>query len=859
MRNLKNINLFLIFLLIFASKIIAQDFLPVIPQPQEVQKNNKKFFINNSPISIEIFLKDTSDIYIPVNELKETFRIFKQIKISFDENSSKKILIGIPGDDENFKELCESENINFDQTFNPEGYKLLIDDSKITIAAKTKAGIYYGVQTLKQLIRGNVNKDFLNGVIISDWPELKYRGILDDISRGPVPTMEYMKQQIRRLAELKMNSLQYYTENVVKTKSHGDFAPPDGSLTIEDWRELSNYGKKYHVMLIGNFQSFGHFEKILAHPNYSHLGEGGTVLSPVFPESIKLLKDIYSEMVPAFDAPFFNVNSDETFDLGKGPSRSLVDSLGVAVVYTDQIKKMHDILKNLNVKTMMWTDILLKHPESLEMLPKDIIMMTWGYDADDSFAGQILPVKNAGYKFTISPGILNSYSTMPDFSVAIPNIHNFVRDGINYGAIGMVCTVWDDGGSAFFSKDWYGVSYAADQSWNSTSQNISEFDTKFNLSVYGDTTNSFTTAIWKLVSLSKISASDRLQEKILWTKVIPDNGESIRVGIEDWDRVVSVVDSAENILNNAEPILHQTDLNYFRFTVDQYRYFANLRFNLIDAAKLYQDAYGNFNINKSSSREKIVQSIKLISDLINRVTNLYNDYRILWLKENKTHAVNDVLEKYQSQKNDLKDIEERIFSALKSLDSGSNKIPEPSDVRLGIEEATGKYFKDWMMINPIPNENGSSGTSIDYLKEMGGEKNAVPKIAQEFMYNDQRYRWRRTYSDLFDVVDLTEEFPKNNMNSVTYAYASIQSPDDRIVTASLGSTAGIDVFLNGDLVYTFREKRDLVIDENKFQLSLKKGKNHLLLKLFHGTGDWKFTFQLPNYKTSNSKNRYKIN
>ncbi len=87
----------------------------------------------------------------------------------------------------------------------------------------------------------------------------------------------------------------------------------------------------------------------------------------------------------------------------------------------------------------------------------------------------ILPIKNEGYEFTVSPGILNSYSTMPDYSVTITNIKNFVRDGVKYNSMGMVLTVWDDGGSAFFSRDWYGVAYGAEHSWNPNEANISNF------------------------------------------------------------------------------------------------------------------------------------------------------------------------------------------------------------------------------------------------------------------------------------------------------------------------------------------------------------------------------------------------
>ena len=77
---------------------------------------------------------------------------------------------------------------------------------------------------------------------------LKIRGILDDISRGPLPTMDYFKSCIRRFAELKINTLTYYTEHVVRTKSHPEFAPPD-ALTPDEIEELSCYAQKHHINL----------------------------------------------------------------------------------------------------------------------------------------------------------------------------------------------------------------------------------------------------------------------------------------------------------------------------------------------------------------------------------------------------------------------------------------------------------------------------------------------------------------------------------------------------------------------------------------------------------------------------------
>ena len=857
----KRIYFILLLLLTFSSNIWCQaDIVSVVPKPKSSIFINERFSLDDSLITIKYSFNDTSNISIPLNEINETFKQVVGFNIHPGKNNSKQIWFGLPKEDKKFKKLCEENEIwsvdNISEKIGEQGYSLIIKKDLILIAANTKVGAYYGVQTLKQLLRGNRFKQFLTGLKIVDWPDLKYRGILDDISRGPVPTMEFMKYQIRRLAELKMNSLQYYTENVVLTKSHPEFAPTNGSISIEEFNELSEYAKKYYIMLIGNFQSFGHFEKILANPKYSHLGERGNILSPAFPESIQLLNDVYSEMVPAFNSPFFNINADETFDLGKGASKQLVDSLGTAVVYTNQIKKMHDILKSLNVRMMMWTDILLKYPESIKMLPDDIIMMTWGYDVQDSYSNMIEPFKNAGFEFTISPGVLNSSNVMPNYNITMPNIHNLVKDGIKYGSMGMVCTVWDDGGSAFFSRDWYGVSYSADQSWNSKKYNISEFNKRFNNGIYGDSTESLTKSIWKLTSLASLPPTGGMKEKLLWMKVIPDSTEQVRFGIDDLDKVIEKIDSAEFFLNGTKAHFYIDDLKYFHLVIKQYRYFANLRLNLLKCSKLYEEAFEYQDKYRNASRSKLIEIIKILNKTRELGNNLSDDFSYLWLKENKTHFLDSILVKYENQIAALNDIHQKVYSALNSIDSRL-QIPTASFVRLNIKKGEGKYFTEWMMINPISVESSDS-LNIDYLKAMGGESNAVPKVTQEFQYKNKTYRWRRTTSDYFDMVNLNEEFHNENENVITYAFANIDSPDDRMVKASIGVQGKVKVLINGKEVYNSEQISPFQLDDNQFELPLKKGRNNLMLKLFNRNGDWKFSFKLPNDKVTNSKNRYKI-
>ncbi len=110
---------------------------------------------------------------------------------------------------------------------------------------------------------------------------------------------------------------------LLKLKAILNLLPKMVQLLSNNGKIFQNYAAGYNITWLGDFQSFGHFNNILNTPEYSHLGESGTLISPVNPESYKFLNDIYSEMVPAFNAPFFNINCDETFDLGKGASKDL--------------------------------------------------------------------------------------------------------------------------------------------------------------------------------------------------------------------------------------------------------------------------------------------------------------------------------------------------------------------------------------------------------------------------------------------------------------------------------------------------------------------------------------------------------
>lgn len=380
-------------------------------------------------------------------------------------------------------------------------YLLRINEMEIYISSKTDAGLFYGLQSLIQLYRFNYRADFeewqyvkIPCMKIFDYARYQYRGWMIDISRGPIPTMDYLKRQIQTMAEFKLNTLTLYTEHTFVSEAF-DYAPSDG-LTAEQIRELQDFAKDYYVEIIGNQQCFAHFEKILSNPKYEYLADTKYNLNPAIPETYDFLGTLLKEETSAYSSPWFNINCDETESLGTGKAANYVQKIGATEAYIHHIKKVHKMVKGYGKKTMMWADIVLKDKKIQTKLPKDITMLVWSYAPSDSFDGMIKPIKEAGYDFWVVPGVSMWSTVFPSMSSYEKNIANFARDGRRFGAKGLLNTAWNDSGEASLNSVWHAMAWGAEMSWNPTvkteleaadkerSERLKTFDINFNFQFF---------------------------------------------------------------------------------------------------------------------------------------------------------------------------------------------------------------------------------------------------------------------------------------------------------------------------------------------------------------------------------------
>jgi len=369
----------------------------------------------------------------------------------------------------------------------PEAYGLRCDSSGVAVAGASPRGLGCGIQTLRQLIRANRRDGRLPGVRIQDWPSLTWRAFQDDLTRGPSSRLGYLTREIDIGAYLKLNVFTYYMESQYAFAKHPTIPPPDGALTPGELDELVRHGAEHNVEIMGNQQSFGHMERILGRPEFAGIAETPYLLDPSTEATYSFLDDLYSEELPHLTFPFFNVCCDETYGLGSGPSKARVAREGEGAVYVGHIVRLHDLVAGkYGKRMMMWGDIILSHPDQLERIPKDVIMLTWGYGAADSFEGQIAPFVRSGFEFFVCPGTSNWSRVLPDFTTSVRNIEQFVRDGARNGALGCIITSWDDDGLTLDPQNWYGFAWGAECAWTGSATPNADFERRLAAVLFGE-------------------------------------------------------------------------------------------------------------------------------------------------------------------------------------------------------------------------------------------------------------------------------------------------------------------------------------------------------------------------------------
>ncbi len=391
------------------------------------------------------------------------------------------------------RRLADHPDPTFTPEMRPEGYTITFADNTLTLTAATSAGLFYAAQTVKQLIERTSSGFVLHPADIHDWPAMKYRGLHDDLSRGPVDTLAFQMKIIRTLAAYKVNIYSPYFENTQQYVSHPLAATPDGSISPDDARALVAYATRYHITIIPEQEAFGHLRKTLIWETYADLAETphGAVLAPGQPGTIPFIDQMFSELAGLYTGPFLHIGGDETVDLGIGRTRPDVQARGLATVYLDFLQRIVTSLEPLHRKILFWGDVAQDAPDQLKALPQSIkdqlIAVAWGYSPQPrGFDAYLKPYINAGIQTWVAPSINNYRQVWPNQQLGLEDIQEFTRDGQRYGATGQLNTLWNDDGESLANMNWYGILFGAAAAWQPGESSIPAFQQSYAQVFNGD-------------------------------------------------------------------------------------------------------------------------------------------------------------------------------------------------------------------------------------------------------------------------------------------------------------------------------------------------------------------------------------
>ncbi|MFW9950512.1 MAG: glycoside hydrolase family 20 zincin-like fold domain-containing protein [Candidatus Thorarchaeota archaeon] len=248
----------------------------LIPTPKYLKVlSENKFKLSDKTTILTSISREFEYIFVNLRDLFSLNKFNKEFKINYKDSS-------VEGD--KFKEFKDQFKISFplmnlelllkDNLMINQGYYIIIKSNTIFVQAENVQGLYYGLQTIIQLLNCSDSKDTVQELLIFDFPSLEIRGVSDDISRGQVANLANLKKFIKELSHFKIN--QYYLvymQDMFEYKENPEIWKERWAYNKEEIKELFKFAKSCFVDLIPIFQVTGHWDNIrhlLQVPKESH-------------------------------------------------------------------------------------------------------------------------------------------------------------------------------------------------------------------------------------------------------------------------------------------------------------------------------------------------------------------------------------------------------------------------------------------------------------------------------------------------------------------------------------------------------------------------------------------------------------
>ncbi len=631
----------------------------LIPYPQKVLIKGADFFPGKE-VSIVLDSNASEKDKFAADELKKQLRQEWNISASVNNSKSgKRIVLTRKQVPSEFKSLPERKAA--------QAYRMTTAADELVIHAKGEAGLFYGVQTLLQVIKDEGNGVFVKGMEITDWPDIPIRASHYD-TKHHQDKRSYVENFIQDLARYKINMLVWEWEDKFEYPSHPEIGAP-GAFTMEEMQEMTRYAQKYHVQIVPLIQGLGHVSFILKWPQYSHLREipaSNWEFCPLKDGSYELLNDLWQDAIKATPgSEYIHIGSDETYELGQGVEcgcEARVKEIGKHGLMTEFINRCAEPLIKEGRTVMAWSAGY--DPKSQLNPVKGSVLLSRGRDIEET-----RNIKNAGYEvFVYDPnpgieplflpyfyrvrGVANNgvYNQEEEVDNALIKSHEAVSYAANTGIFdGMINTSWDDSG--LHNQVWM-LSFinSAEYAWSGSAPSLDEFSEKFFLNYYGDNSadmkelyvllnkaayyyyKSLERRVWHYGDIGKthlpdMPRGDNLEYDQFWNREYADKVEESKEQLKDMERASQIIQA-----NLASGIKNSYDLEVFDSMVELVKHTCNTYISLSNLEVAVREAHRQRFLDHEKAYNALEKALDIVDNNLAEREKVYENLVATWEK-----------------------------------------------------------------------------------------------------------------------------------------------------------------------------------------------------------------------------------
>ena len=627
----------------------------LLPRPQQVQYGSGTLAVRG--LTVQFTSPPSAEDLFAAEQLASRLSSIAQTKTEIEKGKSASRAITLNRTGEGGALPADTENTGPESR---ESYTLQVTPQGAEIRARSSAGIFYGVQTLLQMVEGTRVEAVLPVAEVKDWPALAYRGVMIDFSEGELIRVSEAERQIDLMARFKANQYYFYSEASIEFEGY-EVVNPKGRYSREEVRHVIEYARQRHIDVVPCMELYGHMHNLFRFEKYADLGlpRYGGEFDPRNPRMYEVLDNWIEQTAKLFPSPWYHVGFDEPWSLGK---IGVVPGKDPYKTFMDVLQHISDKAKSHGKRIGFFADIdqgastLSKHPELLKDVPAGAIAFPWIYEVRTNYAPFVEPLANRNIPTVVTPGVWGWNELFPDYHRSFFNINELTATGRKHHTLGILNTTWTDSRQTIYRLVYPGIAFGAAASWQPEQVNTNSFFRDYCAVMYPAAA-----AAELAPALEELSTVEEIFENVLhndtqsafWADPLaPGQLKKLQAGEGEVRRARLLAESAQARVQRAMQISSDPTLKSLVLAARLFDYLGMKSLYALEWADYFRQL-------KENPKKELVQlyignqmnstTYGMLTDLREMISELREEYREAWLEEATPFRLQSALYRWDAE------------------------------------------------------------------------------------------------------------------------------------------------------------------------------------------------------------------